>query len=29
VGRSKPSVSNRIRLLDLPDDVLGMLERSQ
>ena len=27
VGRSKPSVSNRIRLLDLPDDVLGMVER--
>jgi len=25
VGRSKPSVSNRIRLLDLPDDVLGMV----
>ena len=29
VGRSKPSVSNRIRLLDLPDDVLGMIERGQ
>jgi ParB family chromosome partitioning protein len=29
VGRSKPSVSNRIRVLDLPDDVLGMLERGQ
>jgi ParB family transcriptional regulator, chromosome partitioning protein len=29
VGRSKPSVSNRIRMLDLPDDVLGMLERGQ
>jgi len=29
VGRSKPAVSNRIRLLDLPDDVLGMLERGQ
>jgi ParB family transcriptional regulator, chromosome partitioning protein len=29
VGRSKPSVSNRIRLLDLPDDVLGMLERGE
>ena len=27
VGRSKPAVSNRIRLLDLPDDVLGMVER--
>jgi len=29
VGRSKPSVSNRIRLLELPDDVLGMIERGQ
>jgi ParB family transcriptional regulator, chromosome partitioning protein len=29
VGRSKPSVSNRIRLLDLSDDVLGMVERGQ
>jgi ParB family transcriptional regulator, chromosome partitioning protein len=29
VGRSKPYVSNRIRLLDLPDDVLGMVERGQ
>jgi ParB family chromosome partitioning protein len=29
VGRSKPSVSNRIRMLDLPDDVLGMVERGQ
>ena len=27
VGRSKPTVSNRLRLLDLPDDVLGLLER--
>jgi ParB family chromosome partitioning protein len=27
VGRSKPVVSNRIRLLELPDDVLGLLER--
>ena len=27
VGRSKPSVSNRLRLLELPDDVLGMVER--
>jgi ParB family chromosome partitioning protein len=27
VGRSKPSVSNRIRLLELPDDVLAMLAR--
>jgi ParB family chromosome partitioning protein len=29
VGRSTPSVPNRIRLLDLPDDVLGMVERGQ
>ncbi len=29
VGRSKPTVSNRIRLLELPDDVLGLLERGQ
>jgi ParB family chromosome partitioning protein len=29
VGRSKPSVSYRIRLLELPDDVLGMVERGQ
>ncbi len=29
VGRSKPSVSNRIRLLELPDDVLGLVERGQ
>jgi ParB family transcriptional regulator, chromosome partitioning protein len=29
VGRSKPVVSNRIRLLELPDDVLAMLERRQ
>jgi len=27
VGRSKPTVSNRIRLLELPEDVLGLLER--
>ena len=26
VGRSKPSVSNRMRLLELPDDVLELLE---
>ncbi len=26
VGRSKPSVSNRLRLLDLPDDVLAMVD---
>jgi ParB family chromosome partitioning protein len=29
VGRSKPSVSNRLRLLELPDDVLGLVERGQ
>jgi ParB family chromosome partitioning protein len=29
VGRSKSSVSNRIRLLDLPDDVLALLESGQ
>ena len=27
VGRAKPSVSNRMRLLDLPDDVLSLVER--
>jgi ParB family transcriptional regulator, chromosome partitioning protein len=29
VGRSKPTVSNRIRLLELPEDVIGLLERGQ
>jgi ParB family transcriptional regulator, chromosome partitioning protein len=29
VGRSKPTVSNRLRLLELPDDVLAMLERGE
>jgi ParB family transcriptional regulator, chromosome partitioning protein len=29
VGRSKPSVSNRVRLLELSDDVLAMVERSE
>jgi ParB family chromosome partitioning protein len=29
VGRSKPAVSNRVRLLELPPDVLGMVERGQ
>jgi ParB family transcriptional regulator, chromosome partitioning protein len=29
VGRSKPAVANRLRLLDLPDDVLGMVERAE
>jgi ParB family chromosome partitioning protein len=27
VGRSKPVISNRIRLLELPDDVIALLER--
>src|SRR5207247_7885666 len=29
VGRSKPAVSNRVRLLELPEDVLKMVERGQ
>lgn len=29
VGRSKPTISNRVRLLELPDDVLALLERGQ
>jgi len=29
VGKSKPTVSNRIRLLELPDDVLAMVERGE
>ena len=29
VGRSKPPVSNRLRLLELPEDVLAMLERGE
>jgi ParB family chromosome partitioning protein len=29
VGRSRPQISNLIRLLDLPDDVLEMLETGQ
>ena len=29
VGRSKPSVSNRVRLLELPEDVLWMLARGE
>jgi ParB family chromosome partitioning protein len=29
VGRSKPSVSNRLRLLELPEDVLGLVERGE
>lgn len=29
VGRSKPTVSNRIRLLELPEDVLAMIARGE
>ncbi len=29
MGRSKPTISNRLRLLDLPDDVLAMVERGE
>ena len=29
VGGSKPAVSNRLRLLELPDDVLAMVERGE
>ena len=29
VGKAKPTVSNRLRLLELPDDVLGMVERGE
>ena len=29
VDRSKPSVSNRLRLLELPEDVLALVERGQ
>ncbi len=29
VGRSKPSVSNRLRLLELPEDVLGMVDEGR
>jgi ParB family transcriptional regulator, chromosome partitioning protein len=29
VGRAKPTVSNRLRLLELPDDVLALVERGQ
>jgi ParB family chromosome partitioning protein len=29
VGRSKPTISNRIRLLELPDDVLAMVGRGE
>ena len=29
VGRSKPAVSNQMRLLELPDDLLGMIDRGE
>jgi ParB family chromosome partitioning protein len=29
VGKAKPTVSNRLRLLELPDDVLALVERSE
>jgi ParB family chromosome partitioning protein len=29
VGKAKPTVSNRLRLLELPDDVLGLIERGE
>jgi ParB family chromosome partitioning protein len=29
VGKSKPAVSNRVRLLELPEDVIKMVERGQ
>jgi len=29
VGRSKPTISNRIRLLELPDDILAMIGRNE
>jgi len=29
VGKSKPAISNRVRLLELPEDVLKMVERGQ
>jgi ParB family transcriptional regulator, chromosome partitioning protein len=29
LGRSKPAVSNRLRLLDLPDDVLALVETGE
>src|SRR5213083_3025972 len=29
VGKSKPAVSNRVRLLELPEEVLKMVERGQ
>src|SRR5262249_5740139 len=29
VGRANPAISNRVRLLELPEDVLGMVERGE
>jgi len=29
VGRSKPTISNRVRMLELPDDVLAMVARGE
>ena len=29
VGKSKPSISNSVRLLELPEDILAMVERSE
>ena len=29
VGKAKPTVSNRLRLLELPDDLLGLIERGE
>ena len=29
MGKAKPTVSNRLRLLELPDDVLGLVERGE
>jgi ParB family chromosome partitioning protein len=29
VGKAKPTVSNRLRLLELPDDVLSLVERGE
>jgi ParB family chromosome partitioning protein len=29
VGHSKPAVSNRVRLLELPEDILGLVERGE
>jgi ParB family chromosome partitioning protein len=29
VGRSKPTISNRVRLLELPEDILAMIGRNE